>query len=1110
VLGQEAAFASTRSSFSGIFFPESVPLDDSLEIQETQGQSFAENPRVSVEIPVSPVDLSDYVSLKGTQESLDPSIWNLPLTQTSHPPSQLASSELLVLDTGATQVSLPQSAAIDKSESTNQVEVPASSGPQRASSHTETEYDTSPEIIRSTGSETTSSSPKTPAIDFEDSALEANNQLADEGLALFSNHQLVGTPSNPSNSLTRRFSPAQSPVKPQSESLFRHLFSQSLTLPSLVEDLRSSSDYTSTPLHVPPLDPNTSNMDNAAVRRSPRLPSASLAAGTRSPRPAPLRRALSPQQGDDEPRPRTAHSQPPSFGPHLTPDARPSPSRQNNSFIAERAYNENSFAMSANRQPTEYDSTTIMPSLPIQPSIEDDPTSSTEEHNSIASKASSSQVSLSNEYQIPQVDGISLPLTPVIGPSEYAVPLPAEGKIQSSYTDLIKAKRNTLLKFVHRRDSVGSANGRPSRTTERNQMIELMDLLHDTVTHFDLSLPGSVTQYSIDTEQAAIYAQYAGSKFVFLEHLLDILKSVDFSLIIACKPGRVQNLLVEYLKMKHIRLHHFDQPGSARAVTPEIRQATLKVDVISTTLNYEINVSPQPRLMLAFDSTFDAQNSHIARIRELHSSGRNRLLPVLHLLVQNSSEHVDRCLRKAMPSPQRLKLLVRATYQARNNLGGPPTYVPMSTDDPEGRAMDMHDLQKAVRKSPNRKLGMIGAVVARAALAEDFQSAWNLEMPELVYEDLEESPTKSSRVTTAAGTATATPRDGRARSRTPLSRAGTPSGRKRLLDVEGASSMLSKRVRLSPMRELTPTAETARGGVEIEQLREQLREVTARLAEEKALRLKTQDDLDSARVQIQTLHEDHRMLANHWESSRKRAHKLKNNIKNFEAAAAFNKTKHEKTVENNVKLKAEIAELKTDLAAARDDLKKAGGDIAALEEAREAAREAQASNVKLTKRVESTKNESEYARQLYQDASEKAAALGLQNSELEEQVAALTIKASDEKLKLRELNARERTQQDAARIAQLEQEARAIQVVLKKEQEKVKLLEKGRGVQTRGSSVQPPGSPGINQTPGYGTRSRQGSPAPGGVMSSARDAREAMHSGGPSGRDRVSGLRNER
>jgi hypothetical protein len=81
---------------------------------------------------------------------------------------------------------------------------------------------------------------------------------------------------------------------------------------------------------------------------------------------------------------------------------------------------------------------------------------------------------------------------------------------------------------------------------------------------------------------------------------------------------------------------------------------------------------------------------------------------------------------------------------------------------------------------------------------------------------------------------------------------------------------------------------------------------------------------------------------------------------------------------------------------------------------------------------------------------------------------------------------------------------------LKKEQDKVKLLEKGRGVQTRGSSVQPPGSPGINQTPGYGTRSRQGSPAPGGVMSSARDAREAMHSGGPSGRDRVSGLRNER
>ena len=748
--------------------------------------------------------------------------------------------------------------------------------------------------------------------------------------------------------------------------------------------------------------------------------------------------------------------------------------------------------------------------LPIQQSIEEEPSSSAEEHNSIASKASSSQVSLQNERAIPQVDGISLPVKPVIGPAEYAIPLPAEGKIQSLYGDLISAKKKLILKFIHRRDSVGSANGHPNRTVERNEMTELVELLHDAVTHFDLSLPGIVTQYSIDSQEATAYAQYAGSKFIFLGHLIDILMRVDCTLIIASKSGHVQDLLVDFLKRKHVHVHRFDRPGSARSVTPEVHQATLKVDVITTSSDFEINVSPRPALMIAFDSSFDSQSSHIARVRELNSLGRNRLLPVLHLLVQNSSEHVDRCLRKAMPSPQRLKLLVRATYQARTNLGGSPSYVPAMGDEPEGRPMDIHDLQRGVRKSPNRKLNMVAAIVARAALSIDYEENWTLgDMPPVEYEELQESPPKSSRATTTANTATATPRDGRARSRTPLSRAGTPYGRKRLLDVEGASSVLSKRVRLSPARDLTPTVEAAREHDVFNQLREQLKAVTSDLATEKDARLKAEEARDYTQKRVQDYARDHEALLRRYEKRREKTRELSTEIQQLKTAADFNKTRHEKTVDINTKLKEQVTQLKSELTAAREDLKKDGGDVGALEEAREAARTANESNAKLGKSIENTKRDFEFTRQQYQQASNRAAELGGENSELEEQVAALKIQASDEKRRLREMNIEEAHKKDLSRIEQLEQENRAMQVMIKKMEDKMKVLEKGRGVQTRGSSVQPPGSPGIGPAPVYGTRSRQGSPALGTVLSSSRDAREALHSGGGA-RDRVSGLRHER
>ena len=1096
------------------------PDSPAPEISETQGHPSAAPTSFSVRIPKRELDGAEYLLYQGSpaytasllSTSQEDSQHYLKSSSSRQPdPSQPSPSQQLRNNLWTTHQNLL--AAIEvSSQPVQQIEVPASSEELENKDSQPAPPGISSSVVHESGStvntttenqeasvRTSNDQPSSISLDSQPNNILSSAQPASQG---------VWYPEAQSQSLIPI--EAEQPSQSSSGLVFQTQVSPPRTLASRLSAAETLSQV------AEESEGQSDGMDASAVRQSPRLQGATLATGSRSPRPSPrptpreqLRRATTPQkdEGEDAAAGRSALGQSHNYGSHLSPHARATQSRLSQQYTSAQSYQEPALAATLT-QDTVYDHALGSSALPIQQSIEEEPSSSAEEHNSIASKASSSQASLQNERPV-QADGMSLPETPVFGEEEYAVPLPAEGKIQSSYTDIINSKRKTILKFIHRRDSVGSANGHPSRTQERNDMIELMDRLHDAVTHFDLGLPGFATQYSIDSQHATKYAEYSGSKFVFLGHLIDIMSNVDCTIIIACKSGRVQDLLVDFLKMKHVRVHRFDRPGSARSITPDVLQATLKVDVISTFSDFDIHCSPRPILMIAFDCTLDSQSAHIQRIRELHSQGRHRPLPVLHLLVQNSSEHIDRCLRKAMPSPQRLKVLVRATWQARTNLGGSPTYVPAIGDEPEGRPMDLSDLQRGVRKSPNRKLNMIAAIVAQAALSGSipFKERWSLgDIPEVQYDEFVESPPESSQITTAANTATATPRDGRARSRTPLSRAGTPSGRKRLLEVQGASSALSKRVRLSPARDFSPTVEVVREAEIVEQLREQLKAAAAELATEKELRLKAEEDRDNAQKRVQDYTRDHEGLMRRYEKRRAKTRELDTQIKQMQTSADFNKTKHEKTVENNTKLKEQVAQLKTELTAAREDLKKEGGDIGALEEAREEARKAKESNMKLEKSVENTKRDFEFTRQQYQEASNRAAELGGQTTELEEQVAALKIQASDEKRRLREMNTQEASKRDLAKIESLEQENKGMQVMIKKMEEKMKVLEKGRGVQTRGSS-QPPGTPPVAQGSGYGTRSRQGSPAPGTVLSASRDAREA-HGGG--GRDRVSGLRHER
>lgn len=725
-----------------------------------------------------------------------------------------------------------------------------------------------------------------------------------------------------------------------------------------------------------------------------------------------------------------------------------------------------------------YDVTLGGSALPIQNSIEEEPQSSSGEQSSAESKASSSQQSVENELDIAQIDGLVLPSYPILGPAEYAVALPAEGKIQSTYSDIIKSKKKAILKFLNRHESVGSSNSSPNRTQERNEMMELIQLLNDTVTHMDLGLPGISTQYSIQSEQHAAYANYAGSKFSLLGHLVDMLKHVECSIVIMTQAGTIQDLLEHYLKLKHVSVRRQDRLAASRSPVPDRAPSEFQVELVSTFSTHSVVFPLKPILMIAFDASFDTQDPQVMRIRQYFSPKPPALLPVVHFIVSNSSEHVDRCLPKDMPSPARLKLLVRAIYQARPNLGGKPTYVRSPSDEPEGRPMDFADLQRALRKSPERKLAILASIITRASLSQDWDTNWTLgSMPELQLTEMDILPQRSSGVPTVS----TTPREPAARSRTPASRSGTPSGKKRLLEVDNVLPALNKRQRLTP----TPLRDSVEVGhigndtsSRMEQLQDLVNKLQAGIQVERDAKQKAEQDASRVREQLDQWKKDHSALQRRYEKRMTKCHELETSNKKLLKIIENNKVRQERGTEENGTLKRKVTELQAELTTVREEVKAGVGDAAALEAARGEARGLQAKNRYLDKSLENTRKDFEFTRSQYQEASNKAAEFAGQVRDLEAKVAELTQQAGDEKRRLMEKSHTNSIEKHLAKVQELELGIKTREVLLRKLEEENRQLKRTRGVQTRGSSVQPPGSPGLDQ-PTRGTRSRQASPAPG-------------------------------
>lgn len=214
-----------------------------------------------------------------------------------------------------------------------------------------------------------------------------------------------------------------------------------------------------------------------------------------------------------------------------------------------------------------------------------------------------------------------------------------------------------------------------------------------------------------------------------------------------------------------------------------------------------------------------------------------------------------------------------------------------------------------------------------------------------------------------------------------------------------------------------------------------------------------------------------------YESRMIEFHKIRQERDKLEKSEKSTEQRTEKFKEDITKLKEERTQLKKDLEEARQELKNGGGSLADLETAREEIRILKKDAAGLERKADYEKNQAEYTREQYQNASNAAAQAGNESRQLQAENESLKRKAENNSVRLREAVNASDSATHIARIEELQLMVGSRDDLLRRKEEELREIRKNRP-STRSTSTQPrspkwgassrPTSPGVNNGNGNG------------------------------------------
>jgi len=246
---------------------------------------------------------------------------------------------------------------------------------------------------------------------------------------------------------------------------------------------------------------------------------------------------------------------------------------------------------------------------------------------------------------------------PLLGKMEFAIPLPLKSRVAEQYQQILYNSRHDIERFVQ------------GEVAEDSRMVDdmraMVDRLIKLTIHSDLLDSVVMTQEQISEIDQVQWAVTCSRKFDFLGAFITAARAADIHVVVMASHGKLLDILETFLKAYHAV---YVRPDVMRR-SDSAAEGPLRFTLLATTDSSSI-VSTAA-LVIAFDETVNTQDPRVTALRA-HMLEVGKLSPLIHLLVVNSAEHIEKCLPTSWTGVQRLQALVSCIAQTRHKVGQLP------------------------------------------------------------------------------------------------------------------------------------------------------------------------------------------------------------------------------------------------------------------------------------------------------------------------------------------------------------------------------------------------------------------------------------------------------
>ncbi|KAL9598688.1 MAG: hypothetical protein Q9219_004357 [cf. Caloplaca sp. 3 TL-2023] len=698
----------------------------------------------------------------------------------------------------------------------------------------------------------------------------------------------------------------------------------------------------------------------------------------------------------------------------------------------------------------------------------------------------------SQYVQIPPNYGTYVPQVPIVpktpslapfglGMNEHTIGLAMNSRVRDQYTSVVNHFQRPLDDFL---------NSEVPQEASIQEVKKLLSRVDHITTHPDLDVQEARDEFSqTSPEDEATWAEQCSFKFKFLSLFLAHMRNDAVHISIVARPGRTLDLIEAYLKGRGVPYFRPDGKRSSLSGGEQAAGPRLQVSIVPSGPEGG-NMLMQPvALVIAFDGTFNAQDLQVSRMRT--QPNVEWLMPVVHLLVYKSAEHVARCTDTRMDEMSRLRKIASCMTQFRHDVGMLPpedTHISAAADEvaiflrlngheikwslPKIREIPLDFLESSQDSSTpdGSQLSEQEAPLAKSALKRaGVRELTSSQLP--LAPDINLKQVAHSNALKTAKRRRTTPAEGSSHA----------SNSKQQLSVEPDPAITEAE---SLSAEDLLRAQNVRFTYHVDHLESCLKstqeELMAATQEKQSLSLQlcrrtSQEshisDLEASMSDLQTRYESKDRSYRHLRLERSGL---------VDALEKANKKVTTQATEVAT-LKENKKSIQADLERARQDLLNSNSpDLIRIATAEAEARASAAESASLNAKIASLTSELEFTRQVYQSASVSAADLSAQVTDLTSRLEIAERKAKGEAARLAEVNRDNAVKEAKKQAQQLRVALEEREKAFRRKEDEIETLRgrRGRGgVVTRGGSVQP-GSGGIGQ--GKSPRgSRGGSPMPG-------------------------------